>query len=316
MILAFAVAKLPLVAFVARIYYPPSDKRQSHYEVYVSHLDGSHRMQLTERKAHRCAKSVRWISPHELVWLEYTMTRDSVLEVERRESDLVCYDLRTGHRIVLSYGDIGVDYSDKWNHGFQTLPRGAAIYSLKDKFLVVTAKGLSVVNSYPSQVEKWQMAHFQEWDEQRKGQVFADGVPVQFQQSEKSFSVTRKGKTLTVPEGRAFCFAVDQAHPDRAWVSAGFEGRYIHPTIYSLDWTSGRVKVIDHHDLVDIDAVMGERYWGGNEEWCSLQPYGKKVVWARKAWTGDWTTGKKWLLLKQVADVEGLSIQPTRNFSL
>ncbi len=58
----------PLLLFSARIYFPPGDKRMSHYQLYVSDLHGKHRRQLTHGNGEM--QGMAWISRDAMAWMD------------------------------------------------------------------------------------------------------------------------------------------------------------------------------------------------------------------------------------------------------
>ena len=92
------------VAFTARFYYPPGDKRISKHQVYVSRLDGSKRRQVTfgSKDVHE----VLWVGRDRLVWTE--------------DGQLVIYDLASS-KVVNRLKSKGATFYDSTERGYPRL---------------------------------------------------------------------------------------------------------------------------------------------------------------------------------------------------
>ncbi|MFI5384716.1 MAG: hypothetical protein ACHQ50_01215 [Fimbriimonadales bacterium] len=311
----------PMIAFTARIYYPPGDRRIAHHQVDVSQLDGSHRKRLSSDRFD--CDGVRWIGDHKLAWIEYQPGHEDDIGFRGDDSKplrLVLFDLVTERRGTVATGRItGYSRHIGWC-GSATGRRGDGLYSIGSDVQRLTAGG-----SFP-----YKETDDPEADQNDDAVTWKwRGLPtVKYVGPEGPNLVTNLsgGGTEEGPapvferNGRRHTFLVggDVVHvtpshrdPDITWCLTGsYAGSAgSHEWIYRMDWKTDKAKcVVD--DLLDIDFQPDNRYYAGITTNKVTRPLGKKMVWARDVVAGDLQTGKRWIVLGGLVHATSVSIQP------
>lgn len=277
----------PMLAFTARIYYPPSDKRKSHYQLYLSDLHGKHRKQLTFGT--NDPMGVTWIGKDALCWAD----QNAKLYVSR---------LKPFRPIQLTVAEVEVEN----NKSLDGMPRGLALIGGNQQ---ITATGLKPY-SPPAPLP---------WPDKKEA---GDGKFQYTMPNGTVFLVDLAAGTITA-NGKAYNFedkASDGLYPiamdgSLLWVKArtygGMHGRV--DQIYKFDPVSGAFnKVIG--DIAYIDFIPSSPYYAGMDlAGEDLIPYGpKKNVVGAHLFAGDWKKGKRWLVLGGTVHVSSVSVQPER----
>ncbi|MFI5385920.1 MAG: hypothetical protein ACHQ50_07345 [Fimbriimonadales bacterium] len=302
-VIAVAPVREPMIAFVARIYYPPGDRRISHDEVYVSDLHGRH----IRRVTHGAKDPVflQWDGRSRLVWVEQT-TEELAGEAKCHVKFCEASVRRGGRRIVAR-----VD-------GFLHYPQAGRRRGTP--FFVFSESDYSVRSGSLRKVPKDRVgALANAWTEDDDW-VFSTGKRLRESEDDRSQtlregSVTRR---LVFRESALPYDFLPFVHPvsnvgSAYCLRASFQGELHSETdyIYSLDWPTGKLTKVEG-GLGDIDFDPDSPFYAGTDPGTrGLFPYGRdRTVWGAKLYAGNWKTGKRWLVLGGTVYVTSVAIQP------
>jgi len=323
--LAKAPSAEPLVAFTARIYYPPGDHRTAPHQVYVSLLDGSHRRRVSSNRFD--CDGVRWIGDHELAWIEYQPGNQDSIGFRgdvRKPTPLVIYDLRTGRTKTVKVAGWGAAIGTPGWFSSATWTRGEGLYSIAGTVYRLTEKGLTLVpggipNAFSGGHEVGVEAIWK-WPGLSAIELLSKtGPEVKGTDSNgggwgsEAPVFRRDGKDHTFLIGPEVTRLVpSRRDPDISWcVTGSYAGSGgSHEWIYQLDWRTDQAKCVVR-DLLDIDFQADSRYYAGVTTDKVTRPVGKKMVWARDVVAGDLQTVKRWIVLGGLVHAMSVSIQPT-----
>jgi hypothetical protein len=291
------------VAFIARFYNKPTDRRISKEQVYVCDITGKHRAQVSTDTADRFA--VRWVSPTSLAWTEW----------REAESRLILFDIASKKsRVLLRSTSEGRIQQADWNPA-DARPR----YLIDGKIALVEANGSVLWSEAPkedeAQMGKWllpgqpEIAHV--------GWLDKDGKIVEENPHVGDFVtrvLSRDGKQVHVVIP---AFALDMsvypgATKDQVWAVAieGGASAGSSETLAQIDWAAGKSRTV-LSELLGIMLSANERYWVALAPWRNLSKYGKdKQVWTKSAYAGDLKTGKRWTIATGLVNVRDIALRP------
>lgn len=276
------------VAFSARFYYPPGDKRTSYSQIYVSSLDGSHRRQLSSGKSEHIAP--QWIGQTRLAWVTLPQKSEG-------KSTLEIYDLAKGKVVVRKQlsGDLFV--SGQPERGVPTLEGKSG------RFLVGSSGQLSTVK-HPNVVSYWDPPYKIEVDGKELVWKFdqggGSGLSYTFGNDQKSLKLDATPNRFYCEDGKTLYLVAMLGG-----ASAGSE-----MFVYRLNPEAGELKEI-LRDVNNVDFDASSRYWSGVEAYRPMSKYGKdKNVWTSSVYVGDLKTGKRWKIASGLVFGESSQIRP------
>jgi hypothetical protein len=279
LVIAPTVAPDQQVAFAARFYFPPGDRRISRSQVYVCKLDGKRRRQITSGNTDIYA--VKWVGKDHLVWMEgdkFVFYSLSTSKVTKRLSTTKSADLWESSERGMPR---------PWSDDRVLQPSGAVAKSPEKLTKSLWDPGELKLDS--GQIVSWPGVSngFDKWKYRFEGE---------------NRTVTVEGMAHRIFKGRGQ-YAFLETFEGGA--SAGSEQR-----IYSFDPSNAKGRVIiDEIDSLDFDP--DSRYWSGIEPWRPLVAYGKdKKVWASSIYVGDTKTGKRWFIAKGLVLGGTVQIRP------
>jgi len=321
--LATARSAEPIVAFTARIYYPPGDRRIARHQVYVGRLDGSRRQRVSSNRFD--CDGVRWIGDHQLAWIEYQPGNEDSIGFRGDESKpqrLVLFNLQTGRTKTAKVGNWSVAVGTPGWSSSATWTRGEGLYSVASTVYLLSGSGLNVVpaptdpyvDGLGSDVgAEWKLSGFPTvqllttFGPEVKGTEVDGG-----EWGSQAPIFRRNGKEHTFLIGPEVTRLVpSHRNPDISWcVTGNYAGSAgSHEWIYQLNWKTDKAKCVVS-DLLDIDFQPDNRYYAGITTNKVTRPLGKKEVWARDVVAGDLETGKRWIVLGGLVHATSVSIQP------
>jgi hypothetical protein len=295
------------VAFIARFYNKPTDKRISKEQVYVCDITGKHRKQLTKDGSQR--ESVRWVSSTKLAWTEW----------READSRLVLFDLDSDKSRVL----LRTTSKSRIDRVSWSSVDARPVFLVDDKIAFVEANGSIEwsqpikyeVGGLPHGVSKWQIPGQPEV--QHLGWIGADGkiVPDQPQNQDLVTRVLSRGDKQVQVVLPAAAFGID-LYPgfgkDTVWIVASEGGGSAGSceTMSQIDWATGKSRTV-LSDLCSILLSTNERYWVALAPWRNLSKYGKdKQVWTKSAYAGDLKTGTRWTIATGLVNVMDIALRP------
>jgi hypothetical protein len=284
---ALAPATEPMLAFSARIYYPPGDKRISHSQLFLSDLHGGHRRQLTHGGSD--VGLVRWIAKGQLAWADDKHLYTSALKPFRPKIVSVPMDAEI----------------------LDNTPRGTVVFRRLERAYQVTSKGVT-----ESDISKWRGVV-------PIDRGFKDNTATYDMPGGKSLGIAENDKDFTVKYGeQQFKMSSDDnlylfpamvrnqtLYMRGQTVAGASHGR--NDTIYAIEIpTLKQTKIVG--DLANLDYSPESAYYAGLSDGGSgTTPYGpKKVVWSSSVYAGDLKSGKRWLVLGGIVLAGSVSVSP------
>lgn len=292
----------PLIVYAARYYY--ADKRRSHYHIYTSRLDGSHRRQLTFGTAESFAP--QWLGRSQVAYVEGRERADD-------SGRLVVLNVRTGRKRVVGHGLY--TYGGYWT-SIPIKPRGTGVFRATDGWWTGTVRGWKKTSGRP----KW----YNEWLDQRSFELpYADGS-AQFSLFGRTWTIqaapaTESGtssiadahKRLLIPAPRLRMFFWKPGSTHQLWIlTDSDEGKYLKWGVQKVDWANG--KAVEVVPMVgDPEWQPGSRWWVSSSQ-AGYVGLGPLTVWGSPAYAGDIRTGRKWQYTTGVVSVIGAEVQPEK----
>jgi|GEM_PF-5329136 len=294
----------PMLAFVARIYYPPNDRRTSHEEIYVSDLRGRSLRQLTHGA--KSPQLLQWDGRTRLVWAEERDTElaDGTVKFQTTIREL---DLRKKRsQVLLRTKQYLNDYDVSLRRGYPFYRLQNSDYGVHSGHLVKVPRNRTgtFANAWLDG-DDWAFATGKRLRETLgdTGRIWSDG------------SVTRPLKfDVSALPYDLFPFIHPVSNSGNIYVlKASTEGE-LHSTtdyVYSLDWSTGKLTKLAG-GLGNLDFDPSSMFYAGTDPGTrDLFSYGgDRTVWGAKLYAGNWRTGKRWLVLGGIVYVTDVAIQP------
>ncbi|MFI5385919.1 MAG: hypothetical protein ACHQ50_07340 [Fimbriimonadales bacterium] len=297
---AFRAAPEPMLAFVARIYYPPGDRRVSHAQLFVSDFHGSHRRLLTHGRTD--ILRVWWIGRSALAWQTDHAEFVSLIEPLRPKRFALPKDAE-----VLEGTPRGTLVFYHWHHksdsaskAYVVTPHGVAVTDLA-RWTHAVNKSLGFRdNSGESQCAT---------TDGRQFGLMPDGndfnPPWKLRLGRQEYTIFKDGPDwLDVEAVRAGTFYFRGQD-----VAGASHGR--NDTIYAfVPNTAKLTKVVG--DLARLDYRLDSPLYAGlSDGGMGVTPYGRKrVVWSSNVLAGDLRTGKRWVVLGGTVWAQDVAVQP------
>lgn len=275
------------VAYTARYYYSASDKRVSHYQVYLSTLDGAKRRQITD--GNEDCSGVSWQGSSAIVWIQGTKTYM-----------LIRLDLKSGKKSILA--------KDPFIYRENGIPgevdRGRAVYHIgKDRVVEVEGNHLK-----PSSVKTWTgnvpAFTLSSTDETHPGQLVYDPktrvATVTMGDTSNDIASDERNEALEA----AYVAADGSTYVVTFSGNSTFHGAH---TVRRLSWATHEIFSVASG--FDVDFKPGNRYAGVVTQ-RSLTPYGKGQVWVSQALIVNTQTGKEKSIAPKMVDATSISLRP------
>ncbi len=278
-----AIAKSPFqVAYVARYYHPPGDKRESHFQVYVCDIHGTRRKQITF--GNKDCEAVCWSDQNTLTWLqgEDSWTAKFPKLVPIRLGPVGGENARQ-MRVGIT-GDINP--IPPWTEQ-DTDEQGNEVWHPKGQQPVAKIgidEGTQVHTDVPGGGYEEGAASIV----QRGGRIYTLKLPGEL----RSFAPARE-------ENLSYVYSNDLA------ASAGS-----YAWIHKMDWRAGKLTLIVEN-AIDIEFSPNSRYWCGLQGGRQTSAFGKNHrVWTCEGWVGKTNSSKYWKIVKGLAWVTAIRLRP------
>jgi len=287
-----------MLAYVARVYYPPGDRRKSHQQLYISDLDGHHRRQLTHGP--KDVDEVQWDGSGALVWWDSTYdNRAATYRYTVYESHLRPFRPRLVCRLESDPGTRASGYR-----------RGVSVLDLDSGTWLIHDGHASPVKDAElgTALNAWRNDDGDRWG-------FGTGRRIDVKLGQEATTVSQGTRSWTLPilSGGLGFYLPDIDRGDTILLLGYLLGAY-HSNedhFYSLDWATGKTtELVGGLGCMDFD-VDSPYYAGTSFAGRGLIPYGRgRNVWGAKLYAGDWKTGKRWLVLGGRVYVTSVAVQP------
>lgn len=282
---------LPL-ACIARIDYPPEDRRISYPQVYLLDLLGKRRIALTATKEPKA--SVRWVGREGLVWLGGT----GVIGGGRGGVTLYYHDLRTRKTRRLAHREgIGVSSPPDTLPGAPVVSVGQMNYSIQQG---------RFIPSDASYRKRWYLDSNQVRSRDRR-----HPARVKIRSWPPGGVITSRGKSASFGfrDGGRFPVLLYDAQANRPWVKVDLHDSTIGngSAYYEIDWKRRRAHLRMEGADVDFWPSRGlyaaaPRVTGG--------PLPERIEGAGPLLLGNWRTGWTRKLLLERGFVASISLRP------
>lgn len=313
-------SKGPLVAFTARFYNPPGDKRIAHHEVYVCDLLGHGRRRVSSGKFD--CNWVRWAGHDKLAWVEFVPGIYDHLGfrgAEYKPQRLVVYDLKTRSRRIVYTGKVepltwknGYTTSGLWRRGEATYKCGAKTVSLGWKSLAWPPKhkGPGILADGAKYKQAWFDGRAWIYDLGEVGRKPGDERNDGPGYSGPGSVIARHGRRVRVQMPDPHLFSSANNLRFSYFLScfySGSAGQF--EGINEVDWSTGKVRELD--GTIDTDFDGRERYFAGRGWNKGLGDLGKDHgVWVTDITVGERRTDKTWEIFDGLVSASSVAIQP------
>jgi len=293
LLLASTTGSQPGLAFVARYYYPPGDKRMSTTQVYVSDIKGKHRRQVTHGKDQ--IDSVRWVGRNSIAWITFKR--------HRNELWLATLPGLKPH-LVKSAKEIGNQYP---RAGFESI--GNPIFWVGNSPYHLVTGALRKAAGVP----KWKEPEGKSYallsrDPERQPRV------IKYDATGTGVELELGGKNYSFPDmmGKPFLL-LRSGQPGTSWLVTELQTLGGCAMVYRIDWTKGVAeRACSGYDLEFDPAFPLDCSIGHHEGYAD---YGKgKMVSVVEAYVDRWEApedeGKATTIVGGLAQAWSISLRP------
>lgn len=278
----------PQVAFVARLYYPPEDKRESFPQVYMCRLDGSNRRQLTFRQRDDIW-SVQWLGRDHLV---YSILGDHgdhdriVIYSLERQRAIRTIKLLRDHR-MFDLGRRGYPVIDEDDRGYYELGVSGSRTPLVERTNVIGRARWSWTTSEGASITRLNAP---------------TDVALRYRIGRRTFQVDLNGFLMWLVRG-------PKQGTDYLIANRGGESWGDEISLYRFNAKAGKAdRILTSVGTLDFDPRS--RYWSAVEAARPLGDYGDHRVWTSNLYVGDFMSGRRWLIAKGLVQGTCVQIRP------